>query len=264
MLADPRLTGMPADQLDALRDRLAPDQQARAEQHRYVLRGGRRVATTGRSRSLLSDADEVLLTVLYLRQVCPQKVLCDLLGINPVTIGQAIKATRRLLDEHKITITPAVARYFTRAEDLRTWVTGTGPTEHAPATPARQALTDPALTGMSHQALHTLLEELIVPYAAAIEQRRHRQRGGTRQLGTRAGVFRQKITDGDRILATILYRRRICSLNVLAELFTVSRSTLWNAIRDVEPILDAHQVTVPTAGRRFTTAEELLGSAAPE
>ncbi|MFE7656411.1 hypothetical protein ACFU6M_26545 [Streptomyces bottropensis] len=64
-----------------------------------MLRKGRRVATTGRSRSLLSDPDEVLLTIVYLRQVCPQKVLCDLLGINPVTIGQAIKATRKLLDE---------------------------------------------------------------------------------------------------------------------------------------------------------------------
>lgn len=264
MLADPRLTGMNSGELDALRARLAPDQQARAEQHRYVLRGGRRVATTGRSRSLLSDADEVLLTVVYLRQVCPQKVLCDLLGINPVTIGQAIKATRQLLDQHKITITPTVVRYFTRAEDLRTWATGTGPTERTSTTPTRQALADPTLTGMSRKALHTLLEELIVPYAAAIEQRRHLQRGGDRRPGTRGGVFRQKITDGDRILAAILYRRRICGLNILAELFTVSRSTLWNAIRDVEPILDAHHIMILTAERRFTTAQELLGSTAPE
>jgi hypothetical protein len=264
MLADPRLTGMTTGELDALRARLAPDQQARAEQHRYVLRGGRRVATTGRSRSLFSDADEVLLTVVYLRQVCPQKVLCDLLGINPVTIGQAIKATRQLLDQHKITITPAVVRYFTRAEDLRAWAAGTGPTQHTPTTLTRQALTDPTLTGMSREALHLLLEELIVPYAAAIEQRRHLQRGGDRRPGTRGGVFRQKITDGDRILATILYRRRICGLNILAELFTVSRGTLWNAIRDVEPILDAHHIMILTAERRFTTAQELLGSTAQE
>jgi hypothetical protein len=72
MLADPRLTGMSTAQLAALRTQLAPAQAAAAEQHRYVLRKGRRVATTGRSRSLLSDADEVLLTVIYLRQVCPQ------------------------------------------------------------------------------------------------------------------------------------------------------------------------------------------------
>ena len=206
MLADPRLTGMSSHALDALRSRLAPAQEARAEQHRYVLRGGRRVATTGRSRALLSDSDEVLITVIYLRQLCPQKVLCDLLGINPVTIGQAIKATRQLLDEEKISITPTVVRYFTRADDLRAWATGTSPAAHVPPHPTRHALTDPRLTGMSRDALDTLLEELIVPYAAAIEQRRHRQRSGNRRPGTRGGVFRQKITDGDRILATILYQ----------------------------------------------------------
>jgi hypothetical protein len=56
----------------------------------------------------------VLLTVVFLRQVSPQKVSCDLLGINPVTIGQAIKAPRQLLDEQKISITPTVVvRCFT-------------------------------------------------------------------------------------------------------------------------------------------------------
>jgi hypothetical protein len=262
LLADPRLTGMTVAELDALRARLAPAQAARREQHRYVLRGGRRVATTGRSRSLLSNADEVLLTVIYLRQVCPQKVLCDLLGINPVTIGQAIKATRQLLDEQKISITPTVVRYFTHAEDLRAWITNTGPAGHPPPPPPTQPapppLTDPQLTGMTREALHTLLEELIVPYAAAIEQRRHRQRGADRRLGTRAGVFRQKITDSDRILATILYRRRVCGLDTLAELFDISRSTLWNAINDVLPILDERRITVTPADQRHATAIDLL------
>jgi DNA-binding transcriptional regulator YdaS (Cro superfamily) len=260
MLAGPRLTGMSSGELDALRARLAPAQQAQAEQRRYVLRGGRRVATTGRSRSLLTDADEVLITIIYLRQVCPQTVLCDLLGINPVTIAQAIKATRHLLDAQKISITPAIVRYFTTAQDLRTWASGTDPAVDAPAAPAHQALTDPALTGMSRDDLHTLLEELIVPYAAAVEARRHRQRGGDRRPGTRGGVFRQKITDGDRILATILYQRRVCTLETLAELFNVSRSTLWNAINDVLPILDAHRVTITTVKHQYSSAADLLAS----
>ena len=258
MLADPHLTGMSSHALDALRARLAPAQQARAEQHRYVLRGGRRVATTGRSRALLSNADEVLITVIYLRQLCPQKVLCDLLGINPVTISQAIKATRQLLDEQKISITPAVVRYFTRANDLRTWATGTA--AHVPPHPGRHALTDPRLTGMSRDALDTLLEKLIVPYAAAIEQRRHRQRGGNRRPGTRGGVFRQKITDADRILATILYQRRICTLDTLAELFDICKSTLWNAINDVLPILDNHHPAITPADHRYASAADLLAS----
>jgi hypothetical protein len=260
MLADPRLTGMSSHVLDALRSRLAPAQEARAEQHRYVLRGGRRVATTGRSRALLSNADEVLITIIYLRQICPQKVLCDLLGINPVTIGQAVKATRQLLDEEKINITPAVVRYFTRAEDLRAWATGTGRAAHVPPHPTRHALTDPRLTGISRDALDTLLEKLIVPYAAAIEQRRHRQRGGNRRPGTRGGVFRQKITDGDRILATILYQRRICTLDTLAELFDICKSTLWNAIKDVLPVLDKYHPAIIPADHRYASAADLLAS----
>jgi hypothetical protein len=147
-LADPRLTGMNTGELEALRAQLAPAQAARTEQRRYVLGGGRRVATTGRRRALLSDADEVLITVVYLRQVCPQKVLRDLPGINPVTIGQAIKATRQLLDEQKISITPTVVRYFTHAEDLRAWATGVAPAEHPSAIPTHQAPTSPALTGI--------------------------------------------------------------------------------------------------------------------
>ena len=261
MLSGPRLTGMPSSDLQALRSLLAPAQAARAEQRRYVLRGGRRVATTGRSRALLTNADEILITIVYLRQVCPQKVLCDLLGINQVTIGQAIKATRQLLDEHKISITPTVVRYFTHAADLRAWATGAEPARAT--TPTRHALTDPVLTGMSRQALHALLEELIVPYAAAIEQRRHRQRGGDRRPGTRAGVFRQKITDADRILATILHQRRVCTLDTLAELFNISRSTLWNAINDALPILDAHHLTVIPADHRYASAADLLASIEP-
>ncbi|MEV1179079.1 ISAzo13 family transposase [Nonomuraea sp. NPDC049784] len=260
LLAGPRLTGMSSDELDALRGRLAPAQEARAEQRRFVLRGGRRVATTGRSRALLSSSDEVLITVIYLRQVCPQKVLCDLLGINPVTIGQAIKATRQLLDEQKISITPTVVHYFTRADDLRAWATGTDSASHVPAGPTRHALTDPHLTGMSRKALDAMLEKLIVPYAAAIEQRRHRQRGGNRRPGTRGGVFRQKITDGDRILATILYQRRVCTLDTLAELFDISRSTLWNAINDVLPILNTHGAAITPADHRYASAAALLAS----
>ncbi|MER7820467.1 hypothetical protein [Streptomyces sp. NPDC096153] len=187
-------------------------------------------------------------------------MLGDLLGMNPVTIGLGIKATRKLLDERKISIMPTVVRYFTRAEDLRAWVTGSGPAGHAPATPTRQALTDPTLTGMSREALYALLEELIVPYAATIEERRHRQRGGNRRPGTRGGVFRQKITDGDRILATILYRRRVCGLDALAELFGVCKSTLWNAVRDVLPILDDRRIDITPTGHRHPTAADLLAS----
>ncbi|MDG4762666.1 ISAzo13 family transposase [Solwaraspora sp. WMMD406] len=267
LLADPRLTGMSGEELDALRARLAAAQAARtahAERRRDLSRGGAGVPTTSsRGRPLLSPSDQVLVTVLYLRQVCSQKVLCDVLEINPVTIGKVIKATRQLLAEQKISIIPAVARHFTRADDLLTWARDTASGRRPPAgDPTREALTDPVLTGMSRAALHTLLEELMVPYAAVVEERRDSRRGDRRRPGTRGGVFRQKITDGDRILAAILYQRGVCGIDVLAELLNVSRSTLRGAINDVLPILRAHPRRIGVAERRHRTAAGLLAAVA--
>jgi hypothetical protein len=58
-------------------------------------------------RPLLGDADRVLITVVYLRQVCSQQVLSELLEVNPTSIGQAIAATRQLLEDHRC---PAASR----------------------------------------------------------------------------------------------------------------------------------------------------------
>ena len=107
MLADFRLTGMAASELDMLRCQLASLQAAQAEQRKYHQRGGpRRKAKADHRRPLLSDADRVLITVIYLRQVCSQKVLAELLQINPNSIGQAITQTRKLLCEQRITLHP--------------------------------------------------------------------------------------------------------------------------------------------------------------
>ena len=46
-------------------------------------------------------------------------------------------------------------------------------------------------------------------------------------------------------------------------LFAISRSTLWNAINDVQRILDARRVIVPQAEQRFTTTAELLSAVEP-
>jgi hypothetical protein len=187
--------------------RRAPLQAAVAEQRKYQQRGGpRRQAKGDHSRSLLCAADKVLITVLYLRQVCPQKVLSDLLSVNPASIGHAIAETRKVLYEQRIS----------------------------------DVLTHPKLTGMSHEDFHALLTKISVSYAATVEKRRHLRRGADRLPGTRGGVFRQKVTDADRILATILSQRRLCSQDTLAELFGVSRGTLRNAYDDVLPLLEEH------------------------
>lgn len=258
MLADPRVSGMPGHQLHELCTRLAPDQAALAEQRKHLQRGGpRRQATGDHGRPLFTPADKVVVTVAYLRQVCPQKVLAELLSTNPVTIGQAIKETRSLIDQQRITI-PQTPHYFSRAQDLREWF------DEGAATTQMQtshALTHPDLTGMTREDFHALLDRVSVAYRAAIERRRHHQRGGARRPGTRGGVFRQKITDADRILATVLDQRQLCNQHTLAELFGVSRGTVRNAIDDVAPLLEQHGYVATPSPHRFATTAEVLAVA---
>ena len=75
-LADPRLTGMSAAQLQQLAAELAPAQAARAQQRYSQQRGGRARRATGnpRARPLFGDAARLLLTLLYQRQVCSMNV----------------------------------------------------------------------------------------------------------------------------------------------------------------------------------------------
>jgi Rhodopirellula transposase DDE domain/DeoR-like helix-turn-helix domain len=253
ILADSRLTGMDAGTLDALVRRLAPLQAAQAEARKYQQRGGpRRQAKGDHGKALLSDTDRVLITVLYQRQVCSQTVLMDMLGLS--NIGQAVAETSALLRRRKIDVGQTTL-CFSRAEDLRDFL------KHGPKPdlrePATALLTHPALTGMNRADYHALQARIATPYAAIVEQRRHQRRGGDKQPGTRGGIFRQKITDADRILATILSQRKLCSLETLAELFDVSRATIRNAMYDVMPLLDEDGFTTTTSQQRFSTAADI-------
>ncbi|WP_083889877.1 hypothetical protein [Nocardia pneumoniae] len=71
-------------------------------------------------------------------------------------------------------------------------------------------------------------------------------------------MFRQKITDADRILATVLDQRKLCDQHTLAELFGVSRGTIRNAIDDVLPLLQHNGHTITPSTHRFTTATEIF------
>src|SRR5215213_6734197 len=116
LLADPRLTGMNRDELATLAQALAPAQQAQAAQRRFEQRGGQRRRAPGAgSTGLLSAADRVLVTVIYLRQICSQNVLSELLGINTNSIGQAIAETRQLLNDHHHAIPATTLRFPPRA-----------------------------------------------------------------------------------------------------------------------------------------------------
>jgi Rhodopirellula transposase DDE domain len=261
MLADPRLTGMTAAELDTLARRLAPLQAAQAEQRKYHQRGGpRRQAKGDHRQPLLPDPGRVLITVVYLRQVCSQKVLAEMLAINPNSIGQAIAQTRKLLTEQHVTLTQTTLLFRT-TQQPQDWL------DHGPVpTPMHPSatLSHPSLTGMSRTDLQAMTDRIALAYAAAIEQRRHRQRGGDRLPGTRGGVFRQKITDADRILATVLSQRQLCNQQTLADLFGTSRATIRNAIRDVQPLLEEHGYLATPATSYYRTPADLLASVPAE
>ena len=136
LLADERLTGMSRDELAALAQLLAPAQEAQAAQRRFEQRGGQRRRAPGAgSTGLLSAADRVLITVVYLRQICSQNVLSDLLGINANSIGQAIAETRQLLNEHHRTIPPTTLRFTTASALTRVRLQRPARTRRARACP---------------------------------------------------------------------------------------------------------------------------------
>ncbi|MFF4779673.1 ISAzo13 family transposase [Microtetraspora fusca] len=260
-LADSRLTGMTEAQLDDLARRLATAQAARAEQRTFHQRGGeRRRAKGAGSHSLLSDADRVLITVVYLRQICSQKVLSDMLEVSDFTIGYWIAETRKLLTEHQVTV-PATTVRFTTAEQLRSFLDN----DDVPAQRPRisETLSHPALTGMSREELRQMIERLTPLQAARLERLRYQRRGGERLPGARGGIFQQKITDAERILAAILYQRKVCTRQVLSELFEVSPRTIGNTLIETRPLLEHDAYNPAPAPTRHRTAAALLASISP-
>src|SRR3954453_12452618 len=260
LLADPRLTGMSRDELATLAQALAPAQQAQAAQRRFEQRGGQRRRAPGAgSTGLLSAADRVLVTVVYLRQICSQNVLSELLGINANSIGQAIAETRQLLNDHHHAI-PATTLRFPTASALTEFASSDQP--EPPRSRVSNQLANPALTGLSRAELAAMTARVRHVQAARNERHRHRRRGGERLPGARGGVFTQKITDDERVLATVLYQRKLCTQDTLAELFQVSRRTIGDVVREVGPILAQHGFTPTPAAARFATAAELFAALA--
>jgi transposase len=258
VLADERLTGMRTAELAELAALLAPAQAAQTAQRRFEQRGGpRRRAAGAGSTGLLTEADRVLITVVYQRQLCSMNVLSDLLGVNANSIGQAIADTRELLADHGRPIAASTLRFPT-ADALMAFASGSGPNPARPRLAER--LADPALTGMTRGELAALTERIVPVLAARAERHRHRQRGGERLPGARGGVFMQKITDAERVLATVLYRRGLGTHDTLAELFEVSRRTIGGALREVDPLLNQNGYAATPAATRFTSTAEILAS----
>jgi DDE family transposase len=260
-LNDERLTGMNSAELAGLCAAVAPLQSARAQQRYSQQRGGRTRRATGniRAKPLFDDPARVLLTLVYQRQVCSMNVLADLLEVSATCIGDLVKETREILEDHghdpgaallRLTTTDALLAFTD--SDLR---------------PARatliERLSHPALTGLTRPELHDLIRRLAARQSAHAERLTYQRRGGPRQPGTRGGVFHQKISNSERILLALLYQRRLCTLDVLAAaLGDVSRTAVGNVIRETLPLLQHEDHTPGPAQNRYRTAADLLAAGA--
>jgi Rhodopirellula transposase DDE domain len=258
-LNDRRLTGMSTAQLRQLAATLAPAQAAWAQQRYSEQRGGRARRATGnpRARPLSGDAARLLLTLLYQRQVCSMNVLADLLEVTATCIGDLVKQTREILEDHGHDPGVAPVRFAT-ADALLSFL-------DSDLRPARTAiierLSHPALTGLTRHQLHELTSRLAMRQSAQAERLSYQRRGGPRQPGTRGGVFHQKISNSERVLLALLYHRRLCTLDALADaLGDVSRSAVGNVIREILPLLQ-HEDRIPgPAPARYRTAADLLAA----
>jgi hypothetical protein len=260
-LANPRLTGMNTEQLARLAARLAPAQAARTQERHSQQRGGRARRATGRLRvtPLFDDPARLLLTLLYQRQACSMNVLADLLEVTQTCIGDLIKETRRVLEDDGYH--PGIAQVRFRAPaDLLAFLD----TDKQPArTQIIERLSHPTLTGLTRADLDDLTRRISARQAAQNERLAYQRRGAPRQPGTRGGVFPQKIGNSERVLLTILYQRRLCTLDVLtATLGDVSRSSIGNVIRETRPLLQQEGHTFTPAPTRYRTAADLLAAAA--
>ena len=259
-LNDERLTGMTSAGLASLCAALAPLQAARAQQRYSEQREGRARRAAGKLRAtpLFDDPARVLLTLLYQRQACSMNVLADLLEVTAVCIGDLVRETREVLEDHRHATGTAAVRFPT-AHALRAFLDSDARPER---TRIIERLSHPALTGLSRPGLHDLTGQLAPRQAAQAERLGYQRRGGPRQPSTRRGVFHQKISNAERVLLAILYQRHLCTMDVLASLLGVCRSSIGNAIRETRPLLDqAGHVPAP-APARYRTGSDLLAAAA--
>jgi hypothetical protein len=132
-----------------------------------------------------------------------------------------------------------------------------GPKQDADRLSDRTALAHPTLTGMTLHQLDDLIDTLTAPLAHLREQQRATRRGAQRRRAAGAGP-KDKLTPAERILATVLYQRRLCTQAVLAALFAVDKGTIGRSVQEVSPLLDqlGHTITPSTA--RFPAPADLI------
>ncbi|MCX4400046.1 ISAzo13 family transposase (plasmid) [Streptomyces sp. NBC_00053] len=180
--------------------------------------------------------------------------------LDPGTYETGIKVTDSDIDalpmrRHRFhghwnyTLHPQPRDITSTARDLR-------PANRPSPQPSTGALRNPDLTGMPEPALDELINQLTQDLHELREQGRLQQRGGERLRARGAGA-KDKLTTADRVLATVLYQRKLGTRDLLAQLFGVNGSTLTRAVHQVQPLLAKHGYTIPPSTARFRTPTDV-------
>uniref|UniRef100_UPI0035E0FE34 helix-turn-helix domain-containing protein n=1 Tax=Streptomyces spectabilis TaxID=68270 RepID=UPI0035E0FE34 len=87
---------------------------------------------------------------------------------------------------------------------------------------------------MTETALDELVDQLSQKLDELRERERSQQRGGDRIRARGAGA-KDKLTTADRVLATVLYLRKLRTRDLIAQLLGVNGSTITRAVHQIQP-----------------------------
>ncbi|WP_425585906.1 ISAzo13 family transposase [Streptomyces thioluteus] len=125
-----------------------------------------------------------------------------------------------------------------------------------PSQLSTSSLRNPELTGMTHRQLDAMTTALAPELERQREQSRTTRRGGRPSQVPGAGP-KDKLTHTDRILATVLYLRKLGPQHLLGQLFGVTTMTISRTIREVRPLLEAHGYRITASTARFRTPADI-------
>ncbi|MET8965255.1 ISAzo13 family transposase [Streptomyces sp. NPDC004074] len=140
--------------------------------------------------------------------------------------------------------------------DTTSAATTSRPADAPSPQPCTGCLRNPELTGMPEPALDELTGQLDQKLDELREQGRLRRRGGERTRARGAGA-KDKLTTADRVLATVLYLRKLGTRDLLAQLFGVNTRTLTRAVHQIQPLLAEYGCTISPSTARFRTPADV-------
>lgn len=119
----------------------------------------------------------------------------------------------------------------------------TGPTPGPALVFDRDALSHPALTGMTRTALTRLTETLTADWQALQKQDATTRRDGGQRRRAPGGGRKAKLDLADRVLLTVLQQNLALPPTALAHLFAVSKDTIRHTTREIRRLMDQHAHT---------------------